>query len=47
MLRARPIDRLIEEREVMRPLPEQGPDVDRRWVMRIAPKQRSAGDGPA
>lgn len=31
----------------MRPLPEQGPDVDRRWVMRIAPKQWSAGDGPA
>ena len=37
MLRARPIDRLIEEREVMRPLPESEPDVDRRWVMRVPP----------
>jgi transposase len=37
MLRARPIDRLAEELEVMRPLPEQEPDVDRRWVARVPP----------
>lgn len=37
MLRARPIDRLAEEREVMRPLPQSEPDVDRRWVIRVAP----------
>jgi hypothetical protein len=37
MLRARPIDRLIEEREEMRPLPEHEPDVDRRWVVRVPP----------
>jgi transposase len=36
-LRARPIDRLIEEREVMRPLPEREPDTDRRWVTRVPP----------
>jgi hypothetical protein len=36
-LRARPIDRLIEEREVMRPLPQREPDVDRRWVVRVPP----------
>jgi transposase len=36
-LRARPIDRLIEEREVMRPLPEREPDSDRRWVVRVPP----------
>jgi transposase len=36
-LRARPIDRLLEERAVMRPLPESEPDVDRRWVARVAP----------
>jgi hypothetical protein len=30
-LRARPIDRLIEERAVMLALPESQPDVDRRW----------------
>ena len=36
-LRARPIDRLEEEREVMRPLPERPPDVDRRWVVRVPP----------
>jgi hypothetical protein len=35
MLRARPIDRLAEEREVMRPLPARAPDVDRRWVIRV------------
>jgi transposase len=37
MLRARPIDRLIEEREAMRPLPEHEPDLDRRWVVRVPP----------
>lgn len=37
MLRARPIDRLAEERGGMRRLPEREPDVDRRWVMRVAP----------
>ncbi|MGZ6790643.1 MAG: Mu transposase domain-containing protein, partial [Mycobacteriaceae bacterium] len=36
-LRARPIDRLKEERAVMRPLPECPPDCDRRWVIRVAP----------
>ena len=33
----RPVDRLDEELEVMRPLPAVGPDVDRRWVTRVAP----------
>jgi transposase len=37
MLRARPIDRLAEEHEVMRQLPGREPDVDRRWVMRVPP----------
>lgn len=36
-LRARPVDRLAEEIDVMRPLPARAPDVDRRWVMRVAP----------
>jgi hypothetical protein len=36
-LRARPIDRLLEEREVMRPLPGSEPDLDRRWVLRVPP----------
>ena len=36
-LRARPLDRLAEEREVMRPLPDGQPDVDRRWVTRVPP----------
>jgi hypothetical protein len=36
-LRARPLDRLIEEREVMRPLPGSEPDLDRRWVIRLPP----------
>jgi transposase len=36
-LRARPIDRLIDERAVMAPLPERAPDVDRRWVLRVGP----------
>jgi len=36
-LRARPVDRLVEEREVMRPLPESEPALDRRWVLRVPP----------
>lgn len=36
-LRARPIDRLAEEHEVMRPLPARELDLDRRWVTRIPP----------
>ena len=36
-LRARPIDRLAEELQVMRPLPDHEPDTDRRWVMRVPP----------
>jgi transposase len=36
-LRCRPADRLAEELQVMRPLPEQLPDVDRRLVTRVAP----------
>jgi transposase len=36
-LRARPIDRLIEERAVMAALPAVTPDTDRRWVLRVPP----------
>src|SRR6185295_9236060 len=36
-LRCRPIDRLIEERAVMAPLPATPPDCDRRWVLRVPP----------
>jgi transposase len=36
-LRCRPIDRLIEEQQVMAPLPRVGPDVDRRWSTRVPP----------
>jgi transposase len=36
-LRARPIDRLREELEVMAPLPRRMPDTARRWVTRVAP----------
>jgi transposase len=36
-LRCRPIDRLIEERALMRPLPTHAPDVDRRWAIRVPP----------
>jgi transposase len=36
-LRARPIDRLQVEREVMRPLPAAMPDTRRRWVIRMPP----------
>jgi len=35
--RARPIDRLAEELEVMTALPATAPDTDRRWVLRVAP----------
>ncbi len=36
-LRARPVDRLGQEREAMRALPERRPDVDRRWLLRTPP----------
>ena len=36
-LRARPIDRLAEERRVMTALPLQMPDTARRWVTRVPP----------
>ena len=36
-LRCRPIDRLIEERQVMASLPATPPDTDRRWVLRVPP----------
>jgi transposase len=36
-LRARPIDRLLEERQLMAPLPPVAPDTDRRWVLRVPP----------
>jgi hypothetical protein len=36
-LRCRPIDRLAEELQVMRPLPERLPDVERRLVTRVPP----------
>jgi len=36
-LRARPLDRLVEERALMRPLPTRAPDTDRRWVVRVPP----------
>lgn len=36
-LRARPVDRLTEERKMMSGLPKQEPDVDRRWVTRVPP----------
>jgi len=35
-LRARPVDRLIEERQVMAPLPA-APQTDRRWALRVPP----------
>lgn len=37
-IRARPAERLAEERARMRPLPEPMPDLDRRLVMRIPPQ---------
>ncbi len=36
-LRCRPSDRLVEEREVMAPLPAVAPDCERRWVLRVPP----------
>jgi transposase len=36
-LRERPIDRLLEEREVMRALPDAELGLDRRWVLRVPP----------
>jgi hypothetical protein len=36
-LRCCPIDRLIEERQVMAALPASAPDTDRRWVLRVSP----------
>ena len=36
-LRCRPVDRLVEEHRAMAPLPRIGPDVDRRWSMRVPP----------
>jgi transposase len=36
-LRARPVDRLAEELQVMAALPEQLPDTSRRWVTRVPP----------
>ncbi len=37
-IRARPAERLLTERERMRPLPAAMPDVDRRLVMRVPPQ---------
>jgi hypothetical protein len=37
-LRERPVDRLARERERLRPLPEPGPDLDRRIVLRVPPQ---------
>ena len=34
----RPVDRLARERESLRSLPEPGPDLDRRIVLRVAPQ---------
>jgi transposase len=34
-IRARPIDRLAEELDIMAALPESPPDIDRRWVQRV------------
>jgi transposase len=36
-LRRRPVDLLAEELEVMRPLPANAPDTQRRWVLRVPP----------
>jgi len=36
-LRARPIDRLVEEHAVMAALPQVAPETDRRWVLRVPP----------
>jgi transposase len=44
-IRARPIDRLVEELGVMTPLPEIVPDTDRRWVLRVPPDPYVRFDG--
>lgn len=44
-IRARPVDRLVEELQVMAPLPEQLPDTDRRWVLRVPPDPYVRFDG--
>jgi hypothetical protein len=36
-LRCRPVDRPVEEHEVMAPLPDEMPAPDRRWVLRVPP----------
>jgi transposase len=36
-LRCRPIDRLLEERQLMAPLPHPAPNCDQRWVTRVPP----------
>ena len=36
-LRARPVDRLVDELEAMARLPNQMPDTARRWTMRVPP----------
>jgi transposase len=36
-LRARPVDRLAQEQQVMAALPAEMPDTARRWVMRVPP----------
>ena len=36
-LRARPVERLAQELEVMAPLPDVAPDCDVRWVLRVPP----------
>jgi transposase len=37
-LRERPVDRLAREREMLRPLPQPGPDLDQRLVVRVPPQ---------
>jgi transposase len=44
-LRCRPVDRLVEERAVMAPLPAMAPDTDRRWVLRVPPDPHLRFDG--
>ena len=41
-LRARPIDRLVEERQAMAALPASAPESDRRWVLRVPPTRTCA-----
>ncbi len=37
-LRARPVDRFVQERESLRPLPSVLPNLDRRLVLRVPPQ---------